>query len=206
MRVYVVWAFVVLFLAMAVGSVWADANLLANGDFEDPFINQPWAYIAPGSSIPGWTASGSGVVLNNTFGQPAAYSGVQSVELNYYGPAGLWQDIATTPGQTYELTFAMAGQYNTGPSTKGMEIRWENALAGTVTWDQYQSGGAWELHSLMLTATGPTARLEFWGLVEGDGGPYVDAASLNAVPEPSTFISLPVLLIGTVGLALRRRK
>jgi hypothetical protein len=154
-------------------------GIVVNGGFEAPVVDAPWAQRLPGSTFGGWTVDndGQGIVQVATFGSPAAYEGGQCLELNFYVSGGVSQVLATTPGASYRLSFALAGQYF-GPDTKHMRIDWNGSELTTLTWSWSGSGGAWQLHNFNVTATGPSTVLHFRGLEEVDGGPYLDAVSV----------------------------
>src|SRR5919202_181286 len=98
-------------LAGLVGSAAAAPNLIVNGSFETP--NVPTGQFGIFTSIPGWShqparagVTSSGIeIQDHVAGAPRAGAGDQFVELDSNGPSRIFQDIATSPGSTYRLTF-----------------------------------------------------------------------------------------------------
>lgn len=176
-------------------------NLVVNGGFESPPAGNYTVYLA-GQDLGGWLVGGAGVAHVGTFENPPAYEGLQSVELNYYNPGDISQTIATTPGNYYQFSFAMAGQMNQGQDVKTMEVYWNGLLIDSPIWIRSVQQGQWEVHSYIVQATSETTGLMLRGTIVGDGGPYVDDVQVvNAVPEPATLT-----LLGGLGLLAARRR
>lgn len=161
-------------------------NLLLNPSFEAPVVASAWAQILPGQAIGAWTCDdlGQGVVLVSSFGNPSTPYGQQSVELNFYVSGGVHQTVPTVAGKRYRLSFFMAGQYGQGPDIKPMQVKFGGQPVATVEWSRSGSGGQWEFHSLEVTATADTSVVDFIGLVNVDGGPYLDNVSLIPLCAP----------------------
>jgi len=182
--------FVAVLGIIMIGAPVGAFELINNGSFETPSAGY-WTAYSVDQSFGGWTVYGGKIVLVGTFGSPTAYHGAQSVELNYYAPGGIYQDVPTAAGMVCQVTFAMAGQLNIGPNLKTMEVYWEGAFVQSFSWDRALNAGQWQLHQLTLPPTASSVtRLCFYGTVSGDGGPYLDAVSLQAVGqvEPGDFI------------------
>jgi len=82
------------------------ADLIANGGFESPAVPGYTALSAP-SSFSGWTVLSGGVdIVASDF--YSAASGNQSLDLNTIVSGSISQDLTTTPGQAYLLSFAFA--------------------------------------------------------------------------------------------------
>jgi len=105
----------ILMVAIASLLVWnANANLIVNGDFEDPVIAD-WAAYNPGDlTLTGWTIGGSGV---QHFNGPWSGWPSQVVQLtgDYVAAGPVSQTIATTIGASYTISWD-AGTRNT-PAT-----------------------------------------------------------------------------------------
>ena len=106
----------------AVGTAVASPNLMVNGSFETPNIPAGRFGIFP--AIPGWShqprpgTTSSGIeIQDHVAGAPAAGAGDQFVELDSDGPSRIFQDVATSPGSTYRLTFL----YSARPGTAAIE-------------------------------------------------------------------------------------
>lgn len=171
------------FACIAACSFAAQAQeLVTNGSFEEPVINQQWIQRNPGEVFGDWTvdSDGQGIVQVASFGSPLAVDGSQCLELNFYVQGGVSQTLSTTRGQTYRISFLMAGQTNAGPDEKDMNVDWNGSTIATVSWFRGASGGQWESHELFATATSTQTVLHFRGLQNVDGGPYLDAVSVQA--------------------------
>ncbi len=140
-------------------------NLVQNGDFE---------------SSGGWQLSGNGGAWYGYYGgaDGGAFQGLDSMNLS-----PLYQDVPTTPGQLYSLTFYLRGSYPAGQAPPfGVNVFWNSQQAGSFTLNVFSSD--WWLETLTVVG-GPASqsRLEF-------RNPYptfsaLDDVSLVAVPEPS---------------------
>src|SRR5215217_1739476 len=109
-------------LMVPVATAGAAPNLILNGSFETPDV-------APGNhgifpSILGWShqpragVTSSGIeIQDHVAGAPAAGAGDQFVELDSDGPSRIFQDVATSPGSTYRLSFL----YSARPGTLAAE-------------------------------------------------------------------------------------
>ena len=156
-------------------------ELVANGGFEQPVVNQPWVQRPPATTFGDWTVDnvGQGIVQVASFGDPSAFAGAQCLELNFYRACGVSQTLETQPGRTYTLTFVMAGQLGQGPDVKSMIVDCDGETVTTVHWSRSATGGQWAAHSFNLTASGPQTVLHFFGLTDVDGGPYLDSVSVT---------------------------
>src|SRR5690349_7857338 len=83
-------------------------QLIVNGDFE-------------ASAITPWTSFGGPSSLADQTWWVAA-SGKQSIEL--YGGGAIAQDVPTTAGGRYDLTFAYAGNPGCTQGTKHLTVSW----------------------------------------------------------------------------------
>jgi hypothetical protein len=179
------------------------ANLVTNGSFEaNAMPNGSWSIF---SNLTGWTGAPNIELRDNVAG--AAYDGLNFVELDTTGNSGMFQDIATTAGAHYSLSFAYSPRPGTG-NTNDINVLWNGslvqALAGT------NAGGAnnWSVYTLdVVGGAGATSRLAFnaAGISDSYGG-SLDAVSLtSAVPEPQTY-ALLLAGLGAVFFLSRRRK
>lgn len=196
------------------GSVRAD--LVVNGDFEDPVVSGN--HFGWYNAIPGWTASSNQIeiqVSEGFFGGrqvvgQAMSPGTQFVELDAEFNGAMYQDLSTTMGTAYQLEFYYSPRNgvdgNSYPaSTNGIEIYWEGALLDTITADGPTAPvNQWAKHTYVLNTTSATglSRLEFAATGTSDSvGGLIDKVSV-AVPEPSPVLCLSLLALVA---GLRRR-
>ena len=107
----------------------AAPNLIVNGGFEVPVAQAFLTIVAP-SSFAGWTVSTGGVDVSAASFYASA-SGAQSLDLNSIVSGSVSQDIATTAGVTYVLTFSFAANPLAGnpccPARRPLQSGWKSA-------------------------------------------------------------------------------
>lgn len=109
----------------------------------------------------------------------------------------IYQDVATTVGQSYTASF-WAREMDTTP-TGTMSITWGGVQIGPSS----ATVGAYTQYSLTAVATSAVTRFEITGW---EAVSYVmndDNSVQAAVPEPATFAAFG---LGALGLALARRR
>lgn len=196
------------------------ADLILNGSFEDPSIAAQFATFNGGStSIAGWTVVGSDVaILKSTFAQSGitfnSQHGAQWLDLSGFSSNstsnGVSQDVATTVGQDYLLSFYVGSAFDNAfffPATIDLSINdgartsYSNPTAPTdhVDWKQF---------SVQFTATSSTTNLKFYnGSAVNNYSSGLDSVSMSAitaVPEPGSG-SLLFLAMTAVCWVRRRR-
>ncbi len=180
-------------------------NIVVNGNFETPFAGQDFVMFQPGEMFGGWTVAITWVDLVGRSVQAA--SGVQSVDLSGGSAGQIYQDLATVPGQTYELRFAMAGsgpELQT-PRIKQMEVGWGSSLVDTLSFDTLghtANNMGWTYHTYDLIAVSSITRLQFTSFIDTPWGPMIDDVSVTPVPEPALVV---LLGLGVGGVLLRMR-
>ena len=179
------------------------ANLIINGSFEDPDIaTGTWSVH---NAITGWSTTGAGVeIRDNVVG--TAYDGQQFAELDSdYATntnSSISQNVMTTIGQSYLLSFAYSPRINQPANTNGIDVYWNNALLDSVT----AIGGSthnWTVFEYIVSGTGSDIlKFAATGLDDSLGG-SLDAVSVSAVPIPAAAFLFAPALLGFLGL---RRK
>lgn len=208
-------------MALVLAAGEASAVTVVNGSLESTALGTIES-VSAGSSANDWRATISNIefVRNGFSGAgdvvASAQDGEWFVDLNGVGgPAGIGQDIATTSGQAYRIDFWMSG--NAGPlgSTKAdgsrsLDVLWNNSVVGSFTF-VFQPGDQWnnlrwEKHSVLVNGASGLDSLEIRSTSNAyaAAGPFVDAISITAVPEPGTWAML-VAGLGLVGVGAKRR-
>jgi hypothetical protein len=205
-------------LALVAGVAPAAAqNLVQNGGFESPFITGnvtlsgcPAAFV--------WCVGQGNVDLIQSFWQPG--EGRQSIDLNGTAAGSLFQDLVTTPGELYDISFLVSG-HPEGDPTKTMELFWGETDLGSFTWtvgpDQSLSDMLWSRLIIRdILATSTTTRLEFRSTTTSLCGSVPEPAcgfaldevgvvEVSGVPEPATLLLVGGGLLALGGVACRRR-
>jgi len=160
------------------------ANLVENGSFEDPVqANGDFQLIGSGQSFQGWKVVGSGNIGifsgEYTEGGVAfpAKKGKQWLDLtgNQNKASGIQQDIVTTPGKTYAVSFYI-GNVNQKGSDLGIKSTVDLHIDGTDVASFTNKAGkgqltqVWKKFSTEFVAQNSSTRIEFF-----NGDPPDDA-------------------------------
>jgi Protein of unknown function (DUF642) len=176
-------------VAGLVGSAAAAPNLIVNGSFETPDV--PTGQFRILSSIPGWTfqpragATSTGIeIQDHVAGAPAAGAGNQFVELDANGSTRIFQDVATSAGSTYRLTFL----YSPRPGTAAADNRFSVTAGPTIVEFGPLTAGAqtiWSNATVNFVATAAPSRIEFLDLGPSNGlGGYLDLVAVELINSP----------------------
>ncbi|NCS19094.1 MAG: choice-of-anchor C family protein [Microcystis aeruginosa G11-06] len=182
-------------------------NLIQNGSFETATVN-------PGSSlqldavstvITGWTVSQGTIDYIGTAWQ--ASEGARSLDLQGLASGGIQQTFNTTIGETYRVTFDLAGNpiKEMRVSAGGSSADFSFDITG-----KSNSNMGWLSKSWDFTANSTTTTLEFTGLGNSDAGAALDNVSVIAlsspsIPEPSSMLGLLGLGVLGIGSAFKRQ-
>jgi len=220
-------------LLACVGTVTAgsgSANLVTNGGFEDPVVDNIAAYHA-GSGLTGWTispAAGSTIgnggidLLNSNVWTPHSGStGNQMIDLAALEPGKISQTIPTTDlTGTYTISFWLAGNPHTA-GKKVLKVYWDgnevNPTTGSLTFDTTgtsRSNMGWtEVTISGLKATKTTTELVFEQGATDDLRCGVALDDISVVDPPVTpapefpSVAVPVaMLVGFIGIILSVQK
>ena len=145
-------------------------DLIVNGSFES--VNLAGAGSGQFASIEGWTGNGDTIEvgLARTYGLTGA-SGQQVVELDATAKAnaGLYQDVQTVAGQTYELSVDLALRGGSIVATNTVEVWWRGERIAAVD----PTSTTFSTFTFTVTGSGGSDRLEFrqqTGDANGYGG------------------------------------
>lgn len=181
------------------------ANLLVNGSFEDQAQAPDSWHVY--DHMPGWaTVAGSGIELrNNVAGR--AFDGRNFVELDANSNSAMAQTAATTFGTAYTLSFAYSARAGVSAQSNPIDVLWNGTLLASVTADGLrQSEHDWQIFNYTVLGTGlDTVMFRAAGTSDSLGG-SLDAVSLSAVPEPSTWLLLAGGFVVIGWSVLRRRR
>lgn len=186
---------------MALGAASAQAaNLVTNGDFE--------ANPANGLSIVGWAVNGNGVADDQVF----YHSFTHDVAFGDPAGGGISQDIVTTPGSSYALSFWLLDEAFDPLDTFVVSFGgFSQSFVGTDL-----PPSAYTLETLSIDGaaiTGGLTTLSFQGAIDpftSNFQPWnLDDVSVEAVggvvPEPATWALMLSGFFGA-GVLLRRRR
>lgn len=201
----------------------ASADIVKNGQFEGVsgeyiagvyiwhYIDYLGAYIdvtANVPDIPDWTVTAGSVDWIGTYWQ-APPPGGQSVDLDGNSPGAISQDIITHPGQTYWLSFWLAGNPDGGDATKKLEVTVGGAshIFAFDTFGKSKADMGWTPLGISFTATGGSTTIAF---ASGDGngspyGPVIGDVEVR-VPGPDFYTEFALSLSGLGLLMFVRRK
>ena len=185
------------------------ATIFSNGFNGPPASGSGFTSVNSGTIGP-WTVGLGGVDWISSYWVPEEGDG--SVDTAGNAPGSLSTMLNTIAGQTYTLSFYLAGNPDGGNAVKRLEVQ-----VGTVnqvftfnTTGHTKTSMGWVLESVSFVASGNDT-LTFTSLdtlVTGAPSPYgaaLDGVSVSttAIPEPATYA---FALLGLIGVGLFRRR
>ena len=185
----------------------ANASAFTNGSFESSSFRGGFTTLGTGSSgLTGWTIDDGSVDLINTYWQAAA--GNYSLDLSGSGPAKISQTFDTVSGQSYVVSFSLAGNPDDSDKIKILTAGIVSPVAST-TYNFNAAGKSatnmgWASQSFSFVASGTSSTLFFSSGNNSAWGPALDNVTVTAVPEPETFAML-LAGLGLIGFVKRRK-
>jgi len=117
----------IVLLALAGIGVASAANLVRNGGFETPRLDENTGFVeCPDGVLPDWAIGGKGIDQIRTF--RASSEGSQSLDLSRIGTGSISQLIPTTGSGSYTLSFDMAGDPSCGFTERLLMVHWGDQL------------------------------------------------------------------------------
>jgi choice-of-anchor C domain-containing protein len=179
--------------AMALAGVTFAFSGLTNGSFEDGTYTDNGGFeelsAVDSTTIAGWTVSAGSVDWIGSYWQ--AQEGSMSLDLNGTSAGTVTQTFDTTVGNTYDVSFYLAGNPDGLPAVKTLEV---SATGGTPSSYSFDTTGfsrdsmGWTVQEYSFVATSTSTTLSFTSTVEGAFGPALDnvAVTETAPPTPPT--------------------
>ncbi len=192
-------------------------NLIINGGFENPAGVSTWTPFSP-AAVPGWSGSDAIEIWNSSAMGVTPYEGVQHAELNSHipnnnsadgvAPFSLYQEIATTSGQTYQLDFAYSARNDSNEFFwVGASTDTNNPTSGDVFSELVDDHvtGQWSTFTDTFIATSNFTTIYFiTGSTDDTTGNFIDNVSMSAVPIPAAVWLFGSAFIGLIGVGRRK--
>lgn len=177
-------------LATLAASGTASAAAFQNGSFEDPgsiAIGAYGTYGTGSTAIAGWTVGSGSIDWVGTYWTAA--DGARSVDLNGDQPGSIYQDLDTTTGHTYRVSFALSGNPDGVRGLKTVVVLASDATSATFSydtsvWNNTLTDMKWQQRSFTFVAGAGSTRLSFVSLAPaGAYGPAIDKVSVADVTQ-----------------------
>jgi len=216
-------------LASTFGISGARANIIVDGSFEAPKIafafyenygantNQA-NYGGTSFDTGAWVIPTNTNATNNVdivsnlpgtvFPAPTLDGGHQYLDLVGYGSNGeIYQNLTTTIGQTYKLTFAYGNNPGNSPSQALVTVVGDPGVSSLLTHSISTTGDiGWTIFSGTFVADSTSTKLDFLETFgANNAGILLDDINVSAVPEASTWAMMILGFMGVGFLAYRRK-
>lgn len=197
---------------LSISAVSANAaNLVNNGGFEatNSAANSGWQIANPMIAISPISVYSSCCAIFGTYN-----AGNNAAFLGWGDKLGgtLFQDIATTIGQTYDLSFSYGAIAAANPQRLEVDVLNLDTF-DTIASNTFSATGTYDLSQILstyhftFTATSSNTRISFVDRSQTtfstDG--VLDNVAVSAVPEPETN-GMVLAGLGLMGLVVSRRK
>lgn len=160
-----------------------NADLVLNGGFELPADVPEGSLVTlvkGDTTLQGWSITSGSVDVNNYV---QAEEGKHNLDLSGLNPGTIEQYLTTTPGQTYTLSFRMAG--NPDGNTKGASLHTVIVTTGddqnTFVFDSSQQtlqALGWVTKTVVFVAKSTRTLLSFAGVEDNSYGVFLDRISV----------------------------
>lgn len=216
-------------LASTFGISSARANIVADSSFEAPTIAFPFYenygantnqanYGGTSFDTGAWVIPTNINATNNVdivsnlagtvFPAPTVDGGHQYLDLVGYGSNGeIYQNLTTTIGQTYKLTFAYGNNPGNSPSQALVTVMGTPGVSSLLNHSISTAGDlGWTIFSGTFVADSTSTKLDFLETVgANNAGILLDDINVSAVPEPSTWAMMVLGFMGVGFMAYRRK-
>jgi choice-of-anchor C domain-containing protein len=193
--------------AVAFSATAARADLITNGSFETSTVGSVGAFTtlsAGSTAITGWTIGAGGIDYIGTYWNAA--DGSYSLDMSALSAGTISQTLNTIAGHSYSVSFALAGNPDSGPAIKQLLVSATGAGSGAYSFDttgDSKTAMGWVTETYFFIAQGSSTTLTFASLINNPYGPALDNVSVTDIPAPA---SIGVMAMGLLGLAFARRR
>ncbi|MCQ8877666.1 DUF642 domain-containing protein [Pseudoalteromonas shioyasakiensis] len=153
----------------------ANLNLVVNGSFEDAAVSDTWELL---DSLAGWQHQGAQVEIQKSLiNIIPVIAGEQYIELDSTANYSIYQDIPTSEGDTYDISFYYSARVNGDLDTNIAEVYWDGQLLDTLNSDSV----GWKKFTYTVTGSAINTELKFKGAGTSDSyGAFIDDVSVTA--------------------------
>lgn len=176
-------------LGIGAGSALAFESL-TNGSFETGTHSaSPFDTLGPeATALTGWTVVSGTVDWVGSYWQAA--DGFLSIDLNGGGTGAISTTLATTPGNSYVVTFALSGNPVTGAPEKTLTVAASGGEVAAYAFDTAGAGNTqadmkWVSETYSFVATSSSTVLSFASTMAGLAGAALDDVEVSEIAAPS---------------------